>query len=109
MAKNETKLAIWSHYLQSLLMVNRSLKKDFVKPSTTYTLVGRFFSFCRHQIRETAMTPLPLLLLLYLVRLISGYVICPYCDPNYMAYPNLEESCRGYDVPMGNPSPGNRK
>jgi len=26
-----------------------------------------------------------------------------------MAYPNLEESCRGYDVPMGNPNPGEYK
>jgi hypothetical protein len=34
------------------------------------------------------------------------FVICPYCDPNYMAYPNLEEAMRGYDVPMGNPNPG---
>ncbi len=35
-----------------------------------------------------------------------GFIICPYCDPNYMAYPNLEEAMRGYDVPMGNPNPG---
>ncbi len=38
--------------------------------------------------------------------LVAGYVICPYCDPNYMAFPNLEEAMRGYDVPMGNPNPG---
>jgi hypothetical protein len=36
----------------------------------------------------------------------TGYVKCPYCDPNYMAFPNLEEAMRGYDVPMGNPTPG---
>ena len=33
------------------------------------------------------------------------YVLCPYCDPNHSAYPNLDEACRGYDVPMGNPVP----
>ena len=38
--------------------------------------------------------------------LVSAFVICPYCDPNHMAYPNLEEAMRGYDVPMGNPNPG---
>ena len=36
----------------------------------------------------------------------EAYVICPYCDPNYVAFPNLEEAMRGYDVPMGNPNPG---
>ena len=35
-----------------------------------------------------------------------GFVLCPYCNPNHMAYPNLEEAMRGYDVPMGNPNPG---
>ena len=35
----------------------------------------------------------------------EGFVICPYCDPNHVAYPNLEEAMRGYDVPMGNPNP----
>ena len=38
--------------------------------------------------------------------IIKAFVICPYCDPNHMAYPNLEEAVRGYDVPMGNPNPG---
>ncbi len=54
------------------------------------------------------MSPLfPLFLLLFLGRKCClGYVICPYCDPNYMAFPNLEEAMRGYDVPMGNPNPG---
>jgi hypothetical protein len=42
-------------------------------------------------------------------RIASGYVVCPYCDPNHVAYPNLEETCRGYDVPMGNPNPGKKK
>lgn len=37
---------------------------------------------------------------------IEAFVLCPYCDPNHMAYPNLEEAMRGYDVPMGNPNPG---
>ena len=32
-------------------------------------------------------------------------VICPYCDPNYIDIPGLEEACRGYDTPMGNPNP----
>ena len=32
-------------------------------------------------------------------------VICPYCDPNYVDIPGLEEACRGYDTPMGNPNP----
>ncbi|XP_023334523.1 uncharacterized protein LOC111706009 isoform X2 [Eurytemora carolleeae] len=42
--------------------------------------------------------------------MISGSLImCPYCDPNYMAYPNLEEACRGYDLPMGNPNPDRGK
>ena len=36
---------------------------------------------------------------------VIDFVICPYCDPNHMHIPNLEESCRGYDVPMGNPNP----
>ena len=37
---------------------------------------------------------------------VESFVICPYCDPNHMAYPNMEEAVRGYDVPMGNPNPG---
>ena len=37
---------------------------------------------------------------------VDSFVICPYCDPNHMAYPNMEEAVRGYDVPMGNPNPG---
>ena len=45
-------------------------------------------------------------LLLFLTRHTSGFVLCPYCDPNYIAYPNLEEAMRGYDVPMGDPNPG---
>ena len=36
---------------------------------------------------------------------VESFVICPFCDPNHMAYPNLEEAVRGYDVPMGNPNP----
>ena len=40
---------------------------------------------------------------------VSGYVVCPYCDPNYKPYPNVDESCRGYDVPMGNPIPAQGK
>lgn len=39
----------------------------------------------------------------------SGYVVCPYCDPNYKPYPNVDEACRGYDVPMGNPIPAQGK
>ena len=35
--------------------------------------------------------------------------MCPYCDPNYKPYPNVDESCRGYDVPMGNPMPSQGK
>jgi len=47
-----------------------------------------------------------LLILLISSRGVSGsFVICPFCDPNYVSYPNLEEPCRGYDLPMGNPSP----
>ncbi len=46
---------------------------------------------------------------LLLLEATYGYVICPYCDPNYMAFPNLEEAMRGYDVPMGNPNPGKQK
>ena len=38
--------------------------------------------------------------------ILEAFVICPYCDPNHMAYPNMEEAVRGYDVPMGNPNPG---
>ena len=26
---------------------------------------------------------------------VLAYVRCPYCDPNHMAYPNLEEAMRG--------------
>ena len=37
---------------------------------------------------------------------LCGGVLCPYCNPSHMAYPNLEEAMRGYDVPMGNPNPG---
>ena len=37
--------------------------------------------------------------------MVKSFVICPFCDPNHMAYPNLEEAVRGYDVPMGNPNP----
>ena len=50
-----------------------------------------------------------LLFLYYLInnfQNVKCYVKCPYCDPNHMAYPNLEEAMRGYDVPMGNPNPG---
>ena len=32
---------------------------------------------------------------------------CRYCDPNFMKIPNFEDAMRGYDWPMGNPSPGN--
>ena len=31
---------------------------------------------------------------------------CRYCDPNFMKIPNFEDAMRGYDWPMGNPSPG---
>ena len=41
--------------------------------------------------------------------LVSAYVVCPYCDPNYKPYPNVDEACRGYDVPMGNPIPAQGK
>ena len=44
-------------------------------------------------------------LLLLLSPISEAYVLCPYCDPNHHAYPNLDEACRGYDVPMGNPVP----
>ena len=40
---------------------------------------------------------------------VGAYVVCPYCDPNYKPYPNVDESCRGYDVPMGNPMPSQGK
>ncbi|XP_023334455.1 uncharacterized protein LOC111705962 isoform X2 [Eurytemora carolleeae] len=40
---------------------------------------------------------------------IGSFVMCPYCDPNYLAYPNLKEPCRGYDLPMGNPNPDRGK
>ena len=63
---------------------------------------------------------------LFHIKNVKAYVKCPYCDPNHMAYPNLEEAMRlvkiilkylklvrffswfqsGYDVPMGNPNPG---
>ena len=36
-------------------------------------------------------------------------MICPYCDPNYKPYPSVDEACRGYDVPMGNPIPSQGK
>jgi hypothetical protein len=32
---------------------------------------------------------------------------CPYCDPNWDDVPNFPEAMKGYDVPMGNPDPGN--
>ena len=47
-----------------------------------------------------------LLIRLYHDIRVKSFVICPYCDPNHMAYPNMEEAVRGYDVPMGNPNPG---
>ena len=47
-----------------------------------------------------------LLIVSYTVIRVKSFVICPYCDPNHMAYPNMEEAVRGYDVPMGNPNPG---
>ena len=31
---------------------------------------------------------------------------CTYCDPNSMNIPNLEDAMRGYELPMGNPNPG---
>ena len=37
----------------------------------------------------------------------QGFVICPYCDPEYDPYPNIKEALRGYDVPMGDPNPAN--
>lgn len=46
------------------------------------------------------------LLLLIPLDLSQSFVVCPYCDPNFVASPNLEEAMRGYDVPMGNPDPG---
>ena len=50
--------------------------------------------------------PLLFLIATSILPLFECYVICPYCDPNYVAFPNLEEAMRGYDVPMGNPNPG---
>ena len=47
-----------------------------------------------------------LLIISYTISRVKTFVICPYCDPNHMAYPNMEEAVRGYDVPMGNPNPG---
>ena len=35
----------------------------------------------------------------------SAFILCPYCDPNYEPYQNVDEACRGYDVYMGNPVP----
>ena len=32
---------------------------------------------------------------------------CRYCDPMYSYISNFAEACKGYDVPMGNPNPGN--
>ena len=51
-----------------------------------------------------------LIVYLLLVLLLSfdsctGFVICPYCDPEHSPYPNLKEALRGYDVPMGDPNP----
>ena len=46
------------------------------------------------------------ILALFLIQTTLGFVLCPYCDPNHIAYPNLEEAMRGYDVPMGDPNPG---
>ena len=36
---------------------------------------------------------------------VSSMILCPYCDPNYEPYQNVDEACRGYDVYMGNPMP----
>ena len=47
-----------------------------------------------------------LMMISYVYIGVECFVICPYCDPNHMAYPNMEEAVRGYDVPMGNPNPG---
>ena len=32
---------------------------------------------------------------------------CKYCNPNWSYVSNFAEACKGYDVPMGNPNPGN--
>ena len=32
---------------------------------------------------------------------------CPYCDPDWDDVPNLPEAMKGYEVPLGNPDPGN--
>ena len=42
--------------------------------------------------------------LCYLLQ-VSAFILCPYCDPNYEPYQNVDEACRGYDVYMGNPVP----
>ena len=45
-------------------------------------------------------------LLVWLLPRARAQLVCPYCDPNYVDIPGLEEACRGYDAPMGNPNPG---
>ena len=32
--------------------------------------------------------------LFHIKNVVKAYVKCPYCDPNHMAYPNLEEAMR---------------
>jgi len=34
---------------------------------------------------------------------------CKYCDPAWSVVSNFAEAVKGYDVPMGNPYPGNLK
>ena len=29
-----------------------------------------------------------------MLRMCNSFVICPYCDPNHVHIPNLEEACR---------------
>ena len=46
-----------------------------------------------------------IIVVLGMAKMCTGFVICPYCDPEHDPYPNIKEALRGYDVPMGDPNP----
>ncbi len=36
----------------------------------------------------------------------ADFGFCPYCDPDFVSVPGIQQVLRGYDLPMGDPNPG---
>ena len=86
--------------------LNYSMKNEFIlekiviiflelcRPSAHNTLSKAKHLF-NHPIKMIYNEILTLFVLIGSHYNVLAYVRCPYCDPNHMAYPNLEEAMRG--------------